>query len=165
MRVGVIGCAGRMGRAVLREVLASPELELAGGIERPGHPCLGQDLGVLAGERPLGLTASENLPELLARAQVVVEFSSPEASVRHAEGCAHAGVPAVIGTTGFDTAQEAALARAAAGPLAVELAPGTRVNMVVPDRDALPSHVEAAARFLEGARSTTGQVLDVSARG
>ena len=54
-----------------------------------------------------------------------------------------------------------ARARAAIGPLAVERAPGVRVNAVVMGADADPEQVEAAARFLEGARSTTGQVLEV----
>jgi hypothetical protein len=55
----------------------------------------------------------------------------------------------------------AAQARAALGPLAIERAPGTRVNAVAPTGDADPADVEAAARFLEAARSTTGQVLEI----
>ena len=43
-----------MGRTNLREVLATPAAELAGGVERPGHPALGQDLGTLAGLEPIG---------------------------------------------------------------------------------------------------------------
>lgn len=57
-----------------------------------------------------------------------------------------------------------AQARAAIGCLAVECAPATRVNALLPAADAEPEDVEAAARFLEGARSTTGQVLEVGRR-
>lgn len=57
-----------------------------------------------------------------------------------------------------------ALARAAIGPLAVERAPGTRVNALQAAADADPADVEAAVRFLERARSTTGQLLEVAAR-
>ncbi|PAX06576.1 Rossmann fold domain-containing protein [Sphingomonas lenta] len=53
-------------------------------------------------------------------------------------------------------------ARAAIGPLAVERAPDTRVNAIVAGEGADADNVEAAARFLEGARSTTGQVLEVT---
>lgn len=113
LRVGVIGCAGRMGRAVMRELLAAEDLELAGGVERPGHPCLGEDLGTLAGEAVTGHLAADDLEALLARAEVVIEFSAPAASLAHAEACAAAGVAAVIGTTGLDADQEAGLARAA----------------------------------------------------
>ena len=33
MRIGIIGCAGRMGRSNLREVLTTPGAELAGGVD------------------------------------------------------------------------------------------------------------------------------------
>lgn len=57
-----------------------------------------------------------------------------------------------------------ARARAAIGPLAVERAPTTRVNAVAPLPNARSEDVEAAVRFLDTARSTTGQVLEVSGR-
>lgn len=60
-------------------------------------------------------------------------------------------------------ALEMALARAAIGPLAIERAPGMRVNAVVPEQGAETRDVDAAIAFLEGARSTTGQVLEISA--
>ena len=57
---------------------------------------------------------------------------------------------------------ELAQARAAVGPLAVERAPATRVNAIVELPSARGDDVEAAARFLNGARSITGQILEVS---
>ena len=58
----------------------------------------------------------------------------------------------------------AAQARASIGPLAIERGPETRVNALAPSADADGADVEAAARFLETARSTTGQLLEVTAR-
>lgn len=51
--------------------------------------------------------------------------------------------------------------RAAIGPLAIEAAPGRRVNAIVIQIGADPVAVDAAARFLDGAQSTTGQILVV----
>ncbi|MCX8100504.1 MAG: 4-hydroxy-tetrahydrodipicolinate reductase [Geminicoccaceae bacterium] len=113
MRVGVIGCGGRMGRAVLREVLAARDLELAGGVERPGHPDLGRDLGLLAGEATTGLLVRDDLAALLAAADALIEFSTPEASLEHARVCAARGRPLVIGTTGFSAEQDRELSRLA----------------------------------------------------
>ena len=56
-----------------------------------------------------------------------------------------------------------ALARAAIGPLAVERAPAARLNAVLPASDADPADVDAAIAWLEGAASTTGQLIEVSA--
>ena len=106
MRIGVIGCGGRMGRAVLREVLAAPDLELAGGVERPGHPDIGRDLGLLVGEAATGIVVRDDLADLLAAADAVIEFSTPEASLLHARACADRCRALVIGTTGFSPEQE-----------------------------------------------------------
>jgi 4-hydroxy-tetrahydrodipicolinate reductase len=118
MKIGVLGCAGRMGRAVMAELLASPDLELAGGVEAPGHPALGQDLGVLAGAEPVGLAASGDGPAVIAEADVLIEFSSPAATVAHAGLAAAHGTRHVIGTTGLGAEQEEAI-RAAAGKTAI----------------------------------------------
>lgn len=113
MRVGVVGCAGRMGRAVLHEVLAAPDLVLAGGVERSGHPELGRDLGLLAGAPAAGVVAQDDLGALLATADALIDFSAPEASLEHARACAERGRPLVIGTTGFSAEQDLELSRLA----------------------------------------------------
>ncbi len=113
MRVGVIGCGGRMGRAVLREVLGASDLELAGGIERSGHPDLGRDLGLLAGVGATGLVAGTDLAALLERSDALIEFSTSAASLEHARSCADRGRPLVVGTTGFSAEQDRELSRLA----------------------------------------------------
>ncbi|MES3154387.1 Rossmann fold domain-containing protein [Sphingomonas faeni] len=55
-----------------------------------------------------------------------------------------------------------AQARAAIGPLAVELAPARRLNAVFPTETAAAAHIDAAVEFLDQARSTTGQLLDIA---
>ena len=113
MRVAVLGCAGRMGRAVMAEVLVADGLTLCGGLESSGHPALGQDLGRLAGAEPIGIAAGED-EQVIAAADVAIEFSTPEVSVRHAGISAASGTAHVIGTTGLSTGQAAQLAQAAA---------------------------------------------------
>lgn len=113
MRIGVIGCAGRMGRANLAEVLASEGLELAGGTERPGHAAIGQDLGLLAGGEAVGVICIADPAALMTEAHAVIEFSTPEASIANAALAADHGCAHVIGTTGLETAHRDALARAA----------------------------------------------------
>src|SRR4051794_15890202 len=107
MRVGVIACAGRMGRAVLREALTTPGMELAGGVERRGHPSIGQDLGVLAGVDPAGLAAGDDAAALVAGADVLIEFSTPDATLEHVRLAAAHGRACVVGTTGFTPTHEA----------------------------------------------------------
>ena len=115
IRVGIIGCAGRMGRANLAAVLEKPEMEIAGGIEMAGHPALGQDLGVLAGRDSIGIQVGSDLQELLIKSHVIIEFSTPQASLANARACADAGCAHVIGTTGLSAEDEAELAIIAKG--------------------------------------------------
>ncbi len=118
MKIGVLGCAGRMGRAVMAELLARDDLRLRGGVEQAEHPALGEDLGVLAGGEPLGLEAAADDEALIAACDVVIEFSSPAATVAHARLAAAHGTGHVIGTTGLAAAEEQAV-RAAAGQTAI----------------------------------------------
>ena len=107
--VGIIGCAGRMGRNNLEAVLADDALRLVGGIERAGHPAIGQDLGSLLNGTLIGIEVTDDLAALAREADVLVEFSSPEATLEHGEVIAQAGKAHVIGTTGFTSAQVTAL--------------------------------------------------------
>jgi 4-hydroxy-tetrahydrodipicolinate reductase len=118
MKIGVLGCAGRMGRAVIGQVLAAEGCTLAGGVEQGGHPALGQDLGVLAGQGALGIAASANAAALIEAADVVIEFSAAAATAAHAALAAECGTGHVIGTTGLSEEQEQAI-RAAARRTAV----------------------------------------------
>jgi 4-hydroxy-tetrahydrodipicolinate reductase len=106
MRIGVLGGAGRMGRAVIGEVLATAECTLVGAVEPSGHPALGQDLGGLVGVDPLAIAMSDDVAALIGAADVVIEFSAPEATGAHAALAAEHGTGHVIGTTGLDAAQE-----------------------------------------------------------
>jgi len=118
VRIGILGCAGRMGRALLAEVMETEGCSLEGGTEMPGHPALGQDLGALAGVDDIGLAASDDAIALIAACDAVIEFSSIDATVRHAALSAEHGTAHVIGTTGLDAAaREKVVAAAARTPL------------------------------------------------
>jgi 4-hydroxy-tetrahydrodipicolinate reductase len=110
-RLVVTGVAGRMGAMIVRQAREAGML-VVGGTERAGGAGLGQDVGALAGGKPMGVTVVEALDKALVhgRAEVVVDFTSPEASVTHAALCAKAKVPIVIGSTGFDAEKKANLA-------------------------------------------------------
>jgi 4-hydroxy-tetrahydrodipicolinate reductase len=113
MRIGVLGCAGRMGRAVIGEVLAAEDCMLVGGVERDNHPALGQDLGMLAGHGSLGVTLNTDAAALIQSADVVIEFSAPAATAAHVALAAGCGTGHVIGTTGLSAEQEQAVHDAA----------------------------------------------------
>ncbi len=114
-RPGVVitGVSGRMGRMLAREVLASDRLRLVAALERPGHDWLGRDLGEAMGGTALGIEVSSDVPEAFARAQAVIDFTAPAATVGFAELAAQARAVHVIGTTGLSAEDLARIAAAA----------------------------------------------------
>ncbi len=113
MKIGIVGCAGRMGRMIVAEVSATPGCQLAGGTEVPGHPGLGADVAATAGLQSCAMAISDDARSLFAAAQAVIDFTGPAATVAHAALAAQAGTILVTGTTGLDAGQSAALAQAA----------------------------------------------------
>jgi 4-hydroxy-tetrahydrodipicolinate reductase len=112
VRVGVLGATGRMGQATCRALLASDDLELVAAVARSSG--VGHELRELVPEAPADLLVGESLSDLVAaEAEVVVDFSRPEATMAAVDGLLRDGVHLVSGTTGLPAAaldQLAALA-------------------------------------------------------
>ena len=100
-KVIITGAAGRMGKRLVSLVQESPNLELAGATEAKGHPDIGRDAGDLAGCGHLNVSLSDDLSKVLAKADVVVDFTSPIATLNHLAQAVHHKRAMVIGTTGF----------------------------------------------------------------
>src|SRR5690348_2979101 len=100
IRMGVVGCGGRMGRMLIAAIAGAEGCALAGGTVRPGSAQLGADLGELAGIGPLGQAAGADAADLLAASDVVIDFTTPAATAVHAALATERGVAMVIGTTG-----------------------------------------------------------------
>jgi len=113
MKIGVVGCAGRMGQMLVREIAATAGCTVAGGTARPGGPAVGKDIGTLAGLAPLGVLVVDDPALLFAEADAVIDFTSPEAVERHAALSAQGEAAYILGTTGLNAAQQAAVAAAA----------------------------------------------------
>lgn len=131
--IAVHGAAGRMGRSVIEVLAADPEAQLVAAVEHAGQPALGQDAGLLIGaSKPLGVAVSEDLRAAIERAQVIIDFSSPEASMGVIARCVAGKRAAVIGTTGLDAACHEALdALARVAPVVVAPNFSVGVNVLV----------------------------------
>jgi 4-hydroxy-tetrahydrodipicolinate reductase len=113
IRIGVAGAAGRMGRMLVAEAHALPGCVVAAGSEAPGNSAIGKDVGELAGVGALGVALTGDAAALFAAADVVLDFTSPGATVRHAELAGQTRKALVAGTTGLKPDQEQTIAEAA----------------------------------------------------
>jgi 4-hydroxy-tetrahydrodipicolinate reductase len=118
--VAVVGVSGRMGRMLVRAIEESDRAQVVGATERPGHPWIGQDLGEMLGGRATGMSVRDDPLEVFADAQAVLDFTTPEATVAHAEIAAQARLVHIVGTTGLSREDRERLAAAARHAVIVE---------------------------------------------
>jgi 4-hydroxy-tetrahydrodipicolinate reductase len=111
--IAVAGALGRMGRTLVALLADHPEARLVAALERPGHPSIGQDVGLAAGLPPAGVILTDDPVAALAAARAVIDFTQPAATVALSAIAAQARAAHVVGTTGLAAGELAALARAA----------------------------------------------------
>lgn len=93
-RVAVLGALGRMGERVRAALEAEPSLCLGAALEAPDHPRLGEELAP-------GIVLGGEVGPALATCDVAIAFAPPAATLALLREAASAGIPAVVGTTGF----------------------------------------------------------------
>lgn len=97
----VAGAAGRMGKRLIHAIHQHPDIQLGGAFEHPGHATVGSDAGVEAGVGPLGVPIEASLDKAAGSCDVLIDFTTPEATLENIRWAAKRGLAMVIGTTGF----------------------------------------------------------------
>lgn len=126
IQVGVLGARGRMGAEVVKAVNNSTDLELVAEL----------DLG-------------DSLDQLLSsKAQVVVDFTTPDSVMKNLEFLIQNNIHAVVGTTGFDAARIDSLSKELSKhpEVGVLIAPNFAIGAVL-----MMEFAEKAARYFDSA--------------
>jgi 4-hydroxy-tetrahydrodipicolinate reductase len=111
--VGVAGIAGTMGTMIVQQVLEANNARLSAGSVRPGSTSQGLDMGEICRLGPVGIEATDNPHALFDASDAVIDFTLPEAIAGHARAAMDTKTAWIVGTTGLESAEEAALAEAA----------------------------------------------------
>lgn len=141
LKVVIAGCSGRMGHALLECVFADSDLVLHGALDRTENHQLGRDAGEHQGLLS-GVNVTDNVDLALRDADVLVDFTRPEASMLYLEACKKSNVQMVIGTTGFSSEQKLVI-EAASKEIAIVFAPNMSVGVTL-----LINLVQSAAKVL-----------------
>ena len=145
--IAVAGAAGRMGRTVIQAVVEADEVRLAAALEMPGHASTGSDAGSVAGAGERGVCIVDREADM-GPFDVLIDFTNPSSALAHLEECVRRDRPAVIGATGFDASQRAAV-REWANRVPVVLAPNMSVG------------VNLCLRLIESAARALGDEVDI----
>lgn len=136
MRVAVAGASGKMGRALIEEVLKDRELTLAAALDIASGPAVG------------GVSVTVDVDAAVATADALIDFTRPAGTLAHLEACARLGKAMVIGTTGFAETEKQRIAQAAR-KIPIVMAPNFAVG------------VNVIFKLAEVAARTLGDAYDV----
>jgi 4-hydroxy-tetrahydrodipicolinate reductase len=130
LKLAIAGASGRMGRMLIEAALAQPDATVTAAFDRSYSAATGHDCAEFLG-RSTGVQVVSDLSSV-GSADVLIDFTRPEATLAHLKACTSAGVNMVIGTTGFDAAGKQAIADAAQR-IAIVFAPnmGVGVNVML----------------------------------
>ncbi len=146
IRLAIAGAAGRMGCALIRQARAADGVCVAAAVEHQASSALGKDAGVIAGGEPLGVAVRERLD--VADFDVLLEFTTPAATVQHARICRLGRRKMLIGTTGLVSDDKNYL-REAAADIAILVAANTSVG------------INLCAALVKTAAQVLGSVSDI----
>jgi len=128
-KIAIAGAAGRMGRRIAALAIEAEQFDIVSALESPGHEAIGKDIGELAGAGRFGLAVTATLQD---SPDVLIDFTTPEGTMRWLELCRERKLPLVIGTTGLTESQQAAVADAAvAAPIVHAANMSVGVNLLL----------------------------------
>lgn len=129
VRATVTGAAGRMGANIIRLIQETKGIKLVGAAEYPEHKLVGRDAGEVAGIGPIHVPIAAGLEKAMNNCDVVIDFTSANASLAHIDLVAAEGRSIVVGSTGFLPQQKAMIAKRKDAK--IFLAPNMSVGMNV----------------------------------
>ena len=94
----VVGAAGRMGKKIIAQALASGDFNITSAIETTGHSDIGNDAGLVAGVKKIDVNITD---EFAGKSDVVIDFSLPQAAAKTVDYCLSSSSALVMGTTGL----------------------------------------------------------------
>jgi 4-hydroxy-tetrahydrodipicolinate reductase len=112
IKVAIAGASGRMGKMLIEAVLTAPDMQLSAALDQVHSSLLGQDSGLTLGFKT-GVLLTSDVAQAMTNSDVLIDFTRPEGTLAHLVICQQLGKHIVIGTTGFDAAGKAEIAKAA----------------------------------------------------
>ncbi len=110
LKIAVAGAAGRMGRFIISSASTDDAISIIGGTERPESGMIGKDLGLMAGVDALNVVSSLSAQDAGHGADAWIDFTSPLSTLEALDALVGTSVRvAIIGTTGFNDEEDAAL--------------------------------------------------------
>ncbi len=112
LKIGVSGCSGKMGIAILNLINKSKECSIGGGLESSESHTLGQNLGNLINDNTIDLKITADRELFFSHSDIIIDFSSPESTSQNIDFAKNNKKSIVIGTTGLSKKTEEKISKA-----------------------------------------------------
>ena len=103
VRVGIVGVAGKMGKAIASLAIKDPEMLVKGGSEYPKHRLIGKDIGLILGEKSINIPITSSLKSFFNNLDVVIEFGLEDATIMFLKEASRQNVAFLSGSTGLSS--------------------------------------------------------------
>jgi len=114
IKIAIFGAGGRMGQAIIRCARRLNDFQVVAAVESSKCPLMGKDAGIVAGTMDIGVLITDDARKGAEKADVLIDFSFPSSSAKHALLAAEIKKPIVIGTTGLNKEENDCLKKASA---------------------------------------------------
>ncbi|NOZ83679.1 MAG: 4-hydroxy-tetrahydrodipicolinate reductase [Epsilonproteobacteria bacterium] len=121
INIAVSGASGRMGQRIIALINQSKDLKLSGAIEKSGAETIGKAVGN-------DILITDNAADVIKNSDVLIEFSNPEATIRHLDITQKLSKKIVIGTTALSN-DDVETIRQAAKTCSVLLSPNMSLGV------------------------------------
>ncbi|MSQ57748.1 MAG: 4-hydroxy-tetrahydrodipicolinate reductase [Limnohabitans sp.] len=128
-QIAIAGASGKMGRMLIEAVFQADDCQLAGALDVPASPAIGNDATGFLGHAS-HVSIQSDIAKGIQNAQVLIDFTRPEGTMAHLKACRQKGVQIVIGTTGFTEAQKNEI-QLSSEDIAIMMAPNMSVGVNV----------------------------------
>ena len=128
IRIGVSGACGRMGMRLLYLAAEDKDLAIGGALELEGHPSIGKDAGEILGLGKNLIPITDNLKKVIGDIDVLIEFTTPDGTMRHLNIVEEAKKAIVIGTTGLNQDELRAVEKASRS-IPIVMAPNMSIGV------------------------------------
>jgi 4-hydroxy-tetrahydrodipicolinate reductase len=112
IRAVVTGAGRLMGALIMRHIYSTDGIEIAGAMEREGHPLIGTDIGEVIGMDRTGHLITDLFTMTAREADVIIDFIPHETNLKYLRIAAERKIPIVIGTSGLNESELALISKA-----------------------------------------------------
>ncbi|MFC1624577.1 4-hydroxy-tetrahydrodipicolinate reductase [Candidatus Omnitrophota bacterium] len=127
IKLVISGISGRMGKRIGLLALKDKDFEILGALESQGNPSVGKDIGEVLGIGNIGKKVGSDFNKIASASSVLIEFTTPDATIKHMEEACKKKVSMVIGTTAFSS-QEIEEIKKVSGEIPIVFSPNMSVG-------------------------------------